>query len=59
MKGTTQFSIGLMLLALAFLEVSVYESILTHPYMVLLVGLLTMIGGFNLGIGMFKMINGK
>ena len=59
MKGTTQFSIGLMLLALAFLEVSVYESILTHPYMVLLVGLLTMIGGFNIGVGLAKIIYSK
>lgn len=59
MKGTTHLLIGVILIALGFYELFEFADIMNHPYMIILVTVLNALGGFNLGAGFIKIINGK
>lgn len=59
MKGTSHVLLGLLLLVIGFYELFVYADIMNHPYMIILVTVLNALGGFNVGIGVGKILKGQ
>ena len=55
MKAKDNLIVALVCFGLAIFEAITFSTILTHPYMLLLLFTLCGVGGFNFGIGVNKL----
>lgn len=57
MKIKHNFIVAMICFGLLLFEITTYPSILTHPYMKVLIFTLFGVGGYHFGIGIGKTIN--